>query len=301
MGSSGGGGSSGLVEYHADIQDRHNAWLDQMAVLTDDVIDGTTVNPYSIAYTHNPEDDFTGVDDQANRYLRLLVNYEPETSYRRAFEVSEDLITTSSYLSESSLNSLVDNFEEDESATYQRSIDSFSAGMADINAVQSTAFVVGLANLEAQFERGVSKFRTRLQLEYEAKRLQFTLQITQDIANADTNRISMYNQSSHYLGELTRVKSVLMREFLERDLDLSVKEVTFPMTVLQYAGNLLAAPAGGTVVSGADKPGNPVMSAVGGAMSGAATGAAMGSVVPGIGTAIGAVAGGLLGLGASFM
>lgn len=53
---------------------------------------------------------------------------------------------------------MVDAFEEDAKPAYMRSVNRFTGMMADIGAAQSSAFVMGMATLEASFMRDVNRF-----------------------------------------------------------------------------------------------------------------------------------------------
>jgi len=59
---------------------------------------------------------------------------------------------------DSSIEDLVDAYEEDIKPAYMRSLNRFTGMMADIGAVQSSAFVQGIATLEASFMRDVNKY-----------------------------------------------------------------------------------------------------------------------------------------------
>jgi len=60
------------------------------------------------------------------------------------------------------INSLVSSYRRRQLRTHLRSVNRFSGGMADINAVNSSAFVIGMALLESDFEQGVSDFQTQI-------------------------------------------------------------------------------------------------------------------------------------------
>lgn len=60
---------------------------------------------------------------------------------------------------------IVQAFERRNQRTFARSVNQFTAGMADINAVQSSAFVFGMASLESDRMQDVAEFESQLKLQ----------------------------------------------------------------------------------------------------------------------------------------
>lgn len=137
----------------------------------------------------------------------------------------------------------------------------FDAGMRDINAVNSSAFVIGRQIIAS------------------------TIMVQKLQAKQELARMSI---------EARRIMIVANREFIDQDNEYQVKFAKWDLEMLQHGANVLAGISGASTVSSGSEP-SKAQSAIGGAMSGAAAGAMMGSSVPGIGTAAGAVAGGVLG------
>jgi len=197
-----------------------------------------------------------------------------------------------------------------------------SAGLADINAVNSSAMAIAMAMLEDQHLKGIEKFRQDLkrgnQSELVQQYIQAYIQRVQinaelsirnslqhnniksaalQAASAQMMQIfSWHLEHSKNMAVLqmdaTKTTIIAMKEKIDRQLEIDVRDARWDLDAITQGANLLGNIAGGM---GSVNPGTPnqAMSALAGAGSGAALGASIGSVVPGIGTGIGAVIGGI--------
>lgn len=205
-----------------------------------------------------------------------------------------------------------------------RAIRSFASGMADINAVQSSAFLFGVALIESEhlqqvdefnrtltkenYDKMVSEFmnsyKQRLGQELQVK-LQEATTRTQFLSTAVQMTLQRYDRAiewkqavSQLTGELMRLRFVMDSESTANNADLDAKNAMWDMEVYKQGVALLGGIGGGhPLPEGPSKAG----SAIGGALSGAASGAMAGSVIPGIGTAVGAGIGGVMGLASGLM
>lgn len=62
------------------------------------------------------------------------------------------------------INNMVTSFEEELTPQLNRAFNRFAGGMVDINAVEGSAFMIGLSNIERENLQGVNKFRNELTL-----------------------------------------------------------------------------------------------------------------------------------------
>ena len=69
-----------------------------------------------------------------------------------------------SSVSEDMLSKTISSYRKRQLKTHLRSVNRFAGGMADINAVNSSAFIIGMALLESDFEQNVSDFQTNVEL-----------------------------------------------------------------------------------------------------------------------------------------
>jgi len=179
----------------------------------------------------------------------------------------------------------------------------FQRGMQDINAVMSSAFVIGQAIIEGMTDRDVAKYQGEL-------RTKAFLLKDQLVADSLVKKNIAYTISAEqmvkYVGMMLGSNDSLARLTLdaeyraleverteeENQLEIDGAEIAWPLELYQYGANLIASISGGVGVVQARRGPTKTQATIGGAASGAAMGSA---VSPGWGTAIGAVVGAYLG------
>ena len=168
------------------------------------------------------------------------------------------------------------------SRTLQDQIDTvtlppFLAGMRDINAVQSSAFVIGKAIIEETHVREVNKFAGDIRLR--ALELSVTqwgkhLEWSQSVVNVYAELMKLYYTARM---DIDRV-----------NLEYDAKDSLWNINLFEYARSMIGAMAGAAAAPIANEP-SQLSKAVGGALSGAAAGfKAGGWAGAGIGAAFGA-------------
>lgn len=216
MGSS-GGGSSGAVDYPTYMKESHaqllygagesdHAQMDIVTPMDDAVNNAISGNPFIDLSPYNPG---PHISEMANAVddLDVFIN------------------------SMESTNEIENNLAK------------FDGGMRDINAVNSSAFVIGRQIIGS----------TIIVQKLQAKQRLAELSI-----------------------EARRIMIVANKEFTEIDNEYQVKYSKWPLEVLQHGGNIMASIAGTATTSKGDEP-STAQSAIGGALSGAAMGAATGN------------------------
>jgi hypothetical protein len=159
---------------------------------------------------------------------------------------------------------------------------SFLAGMRDINAVQSTTFVIGKAIIADGYTRSINEFQTRLRL----SAVELSGQLWRSHLDWDKAVIGTYM-------EMTKLYYATRLDVDNRQMEYLAKDRLWNMDLFDEPRAMLGALNGAAAANQKNRP-SQAMSAISGALSGAAAGSA---IAPGYGTAIGAV----LGLGASFI
>jgi len=338
----GGGGSSGQVGYPAYVERIHEDWLEGAAndtisdSVTDVMNDALGNSPYALAAAYDPDADIAAyiaavgdldtVIDAFIGTLDLTMNpvSMPTISVTIPSEVTEAAITTDTAKLEAQLDSL-------KTARLTGAvIPRFEAGMRDINAVVSSAFVIGRAVIEsdadAEVTRDTASHSSKLRIavsptavqvaDTEVKKSQLNIQAADsdlkeshlDLQNrefvlkAQNARMDAERVLSQLMVEAYRIKIVAKKEQSDSDQDYDVADAKWDLETFQYGANVMASVAGGTAMAG-EKKITPT-SVIGGALSGAAAGAmvglAGGPFAP-ISVTAGAIVGGLLGLGAGLL
>ncbi len=343
----GGGGSSGKVDYPDYMKNAHEDWLTQGGA--DSISDSVTGvmssalgnSPWTTVTAYNPDTDISNYESAIADLKNILAGIVDTNSWDALYSQArssigdlaplsvDDKSVDANKITDEEILLDVDAFadqldDEIESKVLPR----FEGGMRDINAVVSSAFVVGRSIIESFRNHEVAKHNSELRVNAALKNADIGLEISianlkKDVQVGDINkkveleyirsclegsnqmlrlmlqRISFNDSYARLVVEGKRIKIVAKKEQLEADAKIDESDALWDLEVFQYGSNVLAAIGGGVGSPGAKEP-SKTMSALGGAMSGAAAGAMVGSVVPGIGTAVGAIGGAILGAASSF-
>jgi len=159
---------------------------------------------------------------------------------------------------------------------------SFLAGMRDINAIQSTTFVIGKAIIADSTVRQMNEFQSRLRL----SAIELSVQLWRTHLDWSKSVITMYL-------EMTKLYYATRVDVDTKQLEYAAADKLWNMNLFDEPRALLGVLNGAAASQQKNKP-SQAQSAVAGALGGAAAGAA-------IGGPYGAAAGAVLGLGASFL
>lgn len=356
---SSGGGSAGTVEFPAHIEDIHKemfGYSGSAKALTTDMSDvlntalGTGGNPYENATAYNPYPEIRSSRNRFDDYLELVEDLDEQEDYATILAKAIEEVDADGVLSNididtivsdagtdagteltAAINAAVDAINEDviqdvinahaERVEYQRtrSMRRFNASMADINAVQSSAFILGQALIEAEhlqevqqmdadltqqtysaaLEVHVNLYREQLRAELQAAVLEKQTRDRYVIASTSTmiqilqGKISLQQAATELRSEIDRLAIIAQREYEAAETDLDVGFATWDLEVWQYGANLLSSPNGSA--SMIPKKPSQAQTAMSGALKGAAAGAALGPWGAVAGLAIGGIGGAIAG------
>lgn len=158
----------------------------------------------------------------------------------------------------------------------------FLAGMRDINAIQSTTFVIGKALIYDTHTKAVSEFGGALRI----AALDLTYKMWFKHLDWSTSVVTVYDGLFKSYFEIKFEHDV-------KDMEYRVKETLWNLNLFDYARAFIGTLNGAAAMTGRNEP-SQATKAIGGALSGAAAGAAVGGPY-------GAIAGAALGLSASFL
>ena len=352
--SSGSGGSSGRVDYPTYMKTAHGQWLDDdgVDVLTDSTAGAMEAalgaSPWSGESAYNPATPLaaawtavcaynTVVDalDESADWLGAMSTVETEVDaniydddfisnklleYLQDIGLAIELAETAvdSVIDDSSIEADTDAFSTSMDDVVDNTMTKFRTGMRNINAVNSSAFVLGEAILFGMKGRDVAQHEsasrvklneqrntmivglldggislTKAGVTYKMTRDQLIINAADRVLQALLARVEFEKAVAGLSIEAKRIHIVASREETQDQLDIDESDAKWDLEVFGYGANMLAAIGGGTAVY--DQQGkSTTMSALAGAMSGAAMGASVGG-------GYGAVVGGVLGLGAALM
>lgn len=283
----GGGGGSGKVSYPAYMETWHSTWLDNTGTA---MTTAQAANPWTGETAYDPDTELavawcaicalnTVVDAMDHRVDWNAAMMQAETTVDAL--ISDSYITADSDAYNTILTDQLDDVD----------LPKFKAGMSDINAVMSSAFVVGQSVMYAYKERNVAKYTADLRVKLCDLRNKMIVGSASEMIKALIQEVEFKKAVAHMTVEEKRIHIVAKDEEASEQLSIDENDALWDLDTFQYGANMLAAIGGGTNLtsSGQKKP-SKAQSALGGALSGAAAGA----MVPGAG-AVGAAVGGVIG------
>lgn len=349
----GGGGVSGAVAFPAYIEALHEDWIygSGPSALTTTLEAAMNVafgaDPYASASISNPSTllaqsktqfdnfysqvtslvettDFASFIDQAVSKadecdidgkidIRTILNRQISEATR----TTEEAMATAKLLAESTvISDLIATFEVRQATSRAKRVTQFSASMADIGAIHSSAYLMGLGMIYAQeqedsdtyaaqvsaqiFEQGIRTWLesyvaglrtdTAVQVDNKAARERRVLTGLDVLFRMQHNKLNLYHASAQMLTEQNRIRILAEQEYDSNVIDMDVQSALWDMDVFGRGISVVGA-LSGYAHPLPEKP-SKASSVLGGAMGGAAAGAALGP----IGAIGGAVLGGVAGL-----
>ena len=295
--SGGGGGGAGQVDYPDYMKHWHGDTLDHGEVdtvsisVTDAMNSAFGNSPFTGVNAYNPDADLVNLIAAPAATQALVTLLSSGTSLDT---IIADIIDSTR------LNTLITNatntFSADLSARFTAEVQPrFEAGMRDINAVVSSAFVVGRAIIEDGQTRQIAAFDSSLRVKA------FSDQATHEMQIVDIKLRYQY-QVSQMIAESYRIKIVAKKEEAEANLKIDESDALWDLSLFKYGANMLASISGAAVSEDDGKhKGNVAASVIGGAMTGAAAGAMVGAEMGSGGGPYGAVIGAVVGAAAGLL
>lgn len=289
-----------MVDYPPYMQTVHSYWLDgtgsiQSGGVAKEITTALTNNPFTALTAPDPADDTTAMGAAITAFDAIINGIDPQTNYDTLFAAAVALVETVL---------LPDTYIDARTAAHANLLDveintkvlpRFEAGMRDINAVQSSAFVIGRAIIELDRNDKVDKFAADLRYQADVKRAE----MSQGIAAEMTRILLQKSEFQRVITALTldyrRLKIAAQNDYHTETKALAADDKRWNLEVYKYGANLLAGIGGGTTSSVA-VDGNKTARIIGSGLSGAVAGAMAGYQINGNeGAGYGAIIGGLLG------
>lgn len=218
-------------------------------VLGDGIIDflGDAIaegNPYAVAFAYDPTSDMGDIQDSLDLFQDLITNLDPETDY--SSHLAQALTEVDTLISSTHIDDEVDAFETKTANQFARSVNRFTAGMADINAVNSSAFILGLAQMENLRQAELDAYRAQLNTQKQNQRAVLAAQFAQEMGAMLARKVAAQESATRLQSDTSRANIIAQREFLAEELELDFKDLTYEMELFGYANATLAAGLGAT-------------------------------------------------------
>ena len=293
-------GSSGAIEYPTYQEDIHVNWLtggsqgSPAASLTIDLQTvlnlamGSTGNPYQGESPHNPIAELTTNQDRFNTADVVVKGVDPEGDWSKYVDTAANKLD-SIFTLETEITNEVDNFEANVKRRRMREISRWAGGMADINAVESSQFIIGMAIREGEVTSEINQFESKLRFEMKRAKVLATLQATSDMIKLMLFKVDAGRGMTQLQTEINRVNIIANKERDRDQLEIDTLQASWDLEVFQYGISALGGLGGGV------QPGVKGLSKAESSLAGAASGASIGSSFGSVGTGVGAVVGAVTG------
>lgn len=327
MGGSGGGtaagGGAGATDYPGYLKYSHARMLDHgdgaLSHLDDidtsvyeSINEAAVDNPFTGASSYDPTDSLTDLLAAIDNF-EVVVDGIETVSGSLTIPLFVDILVASLTWADAVIGDAEGKITADINAYSDQLSDvidntvlpKYKAGMRDINAVMSSSFLIGAAIISGTHLKDVAKYGSDIRLKMFDKKAVIALEharlssghIINTVGAVSTSTMSKVEAKrllAQYIIEGNRLKIVALKEKDDVDRDIDEREARWPLEILNYAFNGVAAIAGAATVRQADP--EPGKGGIGNILGGAFSGAAAGGQVGGAwGAAGGAVLGGLLG------
>lgn len=229
-------------------------------------------NPFTAATAFNPSTQLANMLTSISTYSALVTAINPQTDWAG--------FVLAAVADETGVTEFDATLED---ALTTRALPAFWGGMRDINAVNSSAFLIGESVLRAFKARDVANFQAKKVLDNIKEVMKLYLY------EIEAAKVVMATQIDVY-----RLNIVASKEQADRQVTIDEGAGRWDLEVFQYAANLIAGISGSSAGAGSSSAApSSTRSAIGGALSGAALGYNIGG---GKGAAVGAGIGLLGGL-----
>lgn len=300
--SAGGGSGAGEIGYPVYMEDRHKDLLDDLIPEVDIV---RVASPYEDAVSYDPTIKLAEIKLRYDSLAAAVDRLNPKRDLEGFINTASNIAEQQKLLGEGPVAEVVSNFESRQAITHARVLNRFNGAMADINAVQSSAFVIGQALIESQLQNSVDGVSADLSFRNFHMRAQFMAQVTSEFMSLTSFSIDTNRMLTSLLAEINRVTILAEKEQHDNDLRIDIDDSLWGLRTFAFAGNMLSAISGSTSLPEFGSPNDstlggsnvtPVQGAASGAVAGATIGASTGNPY---GAAAGAVIGGIGGYFAS--
>ena len=304
-GGSGGGGSSGRVDYPTYMKMLH-----QEALMGDSPYDWTnmlgvahhielleTASPYSDLAAFDPSETLDDIFSKIKHLEGVIYQFCHKEEFKEILSTANEAFEDDPDFSYDAVDDVVTTLDASQRMVRARSETLFDAQLADIGAVMTSAFAVAKANLLADSVRAMQAQEKDIRLRHMAARMQSKTQATDSMVKVLMLNIEALGDYIKTFADVSMKKIVAYKEQYDRDAELDQLDADFPLSLYERFGNLLASIGGASVKSWQAENPKASSSRLSGAIGGGLGVAALAMMIPGIGT-LGAAA---LGVGGALL
>jgi len=195
-------------------------------------------NQFSNIASYDPSADLQELQDMTAEYHDYVVALDPETQWTTFVdEMLSKLEVILPTVADDDADALA--FDVQQRAALARSYSRVAAGMADINAVASSAFPMALMMLEQGYNADLAKYRTERRLARAPLRAQMITQSVQVMAGLLTAKMTGLAQAVTMQSTSTTTAVNAYNQQIQLDVDYLVKELGWDFSILKFGGDVL--------------------------------------------------------------
>jgi hypothetical protein len=289
------------IEYPGYMQVQHEFWLDGGGTGADDtkgltlaIKNALATNPYLNLVAYNPATDVAAMATAISTFSSTVSSINAHTDYdtyhtAAAAQIDATISPETYIVARTQAHATALDTELN-----AKVIPRYNAGMRDINAVQTSAFVIGRAIIELDRNDKVDKFMADMRFAADAKRGDLIQAATNEMIRLYLQKIELGRVIAAITIEQLRLAIAANADYKTDTRAIEADEARWPLEAYKYGANMLASIGGGTT-SSVPMDGNKTARIIGAGLSGAIMGASIGSSFGGNGAGYGALLGGALG------
>lgn len=248
-GGGAGGGFSGKIDFPNYMRNFHGDYLiDNAAVLIPILLAGAS--PYNSAFAYDPDTDVDTSQERMDAYTEAVDALVPSDDIQGFLTDASDIVDTE-LLPDSYITDQATAFEVTNKPAYLRAVQNTSAGMQDVNSVHNSAFIIGLAIMESEFQNSIDSFTANLKMQRDQLRTNAVISVTGLMAAAYQLRLNTLNQAAGMQLENARFVVAAKQNQYDKDIELDVRDLLWDFDVLDRGGMVLGA------INGAPAAPNP--------------------------------------------
>lgn len=290
-------GNAGKVGFPAHIEAFHTSMLGTPGGFTNlnSLMNSMQAgnSPYEGELAYNPDTALATNQTRFGSYESGLTSFVPNTDWQTAVGVSRaklddgtsytkiDLVANdiavnaianaiaaaTAALSSTAISDQVNAYETRVVPRFLRGVNRFASGLADIGAVNSSAFIIGMALLESEVNADINKFDADISgqafNEIAAGGIKATFQAAANqrqqrnlyfaeaanlLMNGLMQKIQLQAEATRLQGELSRIKIVTKSQETDRNFELQLADSFYDFEILQRAISVVGGLSGATYI-----------------------------------------------------
>jgi len=223
------------------METKHTAWLDSIATLI--TADTAGAGPYNTAFSYDPDYDLSNFQDKIDSFIDTIDVVEPILDYETFLAAAASAVDASlepdTYIDEATVA-----YESAQLPPYFRSINRFTGPMSDLNAVHTSAFVIGMAIMEQSFQNNVDGFAAQLKVQRSQIRATAILDGVRSIMQLFNFELQGDLNIAQLQGDFAYKAIGFKTNQYEQDLAIDVHDIMWDYDVFMRGGEMLGSISG---------------------------------------------------------